>query len=291
MIREGKIAGRAVLLAGQPGTGKTAIAMGMAKALGEETPFAMMAASEIFSLEMSKTEALTQAGGPGCGDHPGSIAAPRCSQAALSGEVVARRPSGRPSACASRRRPRSSRARWAPAWRLGACWEAGRLLGGWEAGRRAACSVRRACAPRGPLRERSCGALQACAGSLSGRPGAVPQVVEIEIDRPEGGAAPKTVSAAASPARRRRLGPSARQALAAGPGCLAHRRNHRAAGQQHPGANSLRPDGHHGCASERRAARPAPGPAGTRGGSTSRAAPRGLDPCRCCPALVARRAS
>jgi RuvB-like protein 2 len=34
--------------------------MGMAKALGEETPFAMMAASEIFSLEMSKTEALTQ---------------------------------------------------------------------------------------------------------------------------------------------------------------------------------------------------------------------------------------
>ena len=31
MIKEGKIAGRAVLLAGQPGTGKTAIAMGMAK--------------------------------------------------------------------------------------------------------------------------------------------------------------------------------------------------------------------------------------------------------------------
>ena len=61
MIRDGQIAGRAVLLAGQPGTGKTAIAMGMAKALGEETPFAMMAASEIFSLEMSKTEALTQA--------------------------------------------------------------------------------------------------------------------------------------------------------------------------------------------------------------------------------------
>lgn len=60
MIKEGKIAGRAILLAGQPGTGKTAIAMGMAKSLGDETPFAMMAASEIFSLEMSKTEALTQ---------------------------------------------------------------------------------------------------------------------------------------------------------------------------------------------------------------------------------------
>lgn len=61
MIREGKIAGRAVLIGGQPGTGKTAIAMGMAKALGEETPFTMLAGSEIFSLEMSKTEALTQA--------------------------------------------------------------------------------------------------------------------------------------------------------------------------------------------------------------------------------------
>ena len=35
--------------------------MAMAKALGEETPFTMMAGSEIFSLEMSKTEALTQA--------------------------------------------------------------------------------------------------------------------------------------------------------------------------------------------------------------------------------------
>ena len=61
MIRDGKIAGRAVLLAGQPGTGKTAIAMGMAKSLGLETPFAMLAGSELFSLEMSKTEALMQA--------------------------------------------------------------------------------------------------------------------------------------------------------------------------------------------------------------------------------------
>ncbi|KAL0424110.1 UNVERIFIED_CONTAM: RuvB-like 2 [Sesamum radiatum] len=61
MVQEGKIAGRAVLLAGQPGTGKTAIAMGMAKSLGQETPFAMLAGSELFSLEMSKTEALMQA--------------------------------------------------------------------------------------------------------------------------------------------------------------------------------------------------------------------------------------
>jgi len=61
MIKEGKIAGRALLLAGQPGTGKTAIAMGMSKALGADTPFTNMSASEIYSLEMSKTEALTQA--------------------------------------------------------------------------------------------------------------------------------------------------------------------------------------------------------------------------------------
>eukprot|EP00796_Vickermania_ingenoplastis_P007289 gene7289-5132_t len=61
MIREGKIAGRCVMLAGGPGTGKTAIAMAMAQSLGPETPFTMIAGSEIFSLEMSKTEALTQA--------------------------------------------------------------------------------------------------------------------------------------------------------------------------------------------------------------------------------------
>ncbi|RKP03236.1 hypothetical protein CXG81DRAFT_9825 [Caulochytrium protostelioides] len=61
MIKQGKIAGRAILMAGAPGTGKTAIAMGMAQALGQDLPFTSMAASEIFSLEMSKTEALTQA--------------------------------------------------------------------------------------------------------------------------------------------------------------------------------------------------------------------------------------
>lgn len=81
MISAGKIAGRAVLIAGPPSTGKTAIAMGMAQGkstgpeatrllqswlfrltgLGTDVPFTMLAASEIFSLEMSKTEALTQA--------------------------------------------------------------------------------------------------------------------------------------------------------------------------------------------------------------------------------------
>jgi RuvB-like protein 2 len=61
MIKEGKIAGRAILIAGTPGTGKTAIAQGIAKALAKDVPFTMMAGSEIFSHEMSKAEALTQA--------------------------------------------------------------------------------------------------------------------------------------------------------------------------------------------------------------------------------------
>eukprot|EP00298_Acanthocystis_sp_HF-20_P006546 c16372_g1_i1.p1 GENE.c16372_g1_i1~~c16372_g1_i1.p1 ORF type:complete len:463 (+),score=219.47 c16372_g1_i1:69-1457(+) len=60
LIKEGKIAGRGILLAGQPGTGKTAIAMGMAQSLGPDTPFTSVSGSELFSLEMSKTEALTQ---------------------------------------------------------------------------------------------------------------------------------------------------------------------------------------------------------------------------------------
>jgi RuvB-like protein 2 len=61
MIKEGKIAGRAVLIAGQPGTGKTAIAMGISKAISRDTPFVAISGSEIFSLEMSKSEALMQA--------------------------------------------------------------------------------------------------------------------------------------------------------------------------------------------------------------------------------------
>ena len=61
MVKDGKIAGRAILIAGPPSTGKTAIAMGMSQSLGPDVPFTMLASSEIFSLEMSKTEALTQA--------------------------------------------------------------------------------------------------------------------------------------------------------------------------------------------------------------------------------------
>lgn len=61
LVQQGKIAGRGVLIAGQPGTGKTALAHGLAQALGSETPFTSITGSEVFSLEMNKTEALTQA--------------------------------------------------------------------------------------------------------------------------------------------------------------------------------------------------------------------------------------
>lgn len=61
LVTEGKIAGRCVLIAGQPGTGKTAIALGLSQQLGADRPFVSISSSEIFSLDMSKAEALTQA--------------------------------------------------------------------------------------------------------------------------------------------------------------------------------------------------------------------------------------
>lgn len=61
MIKENKIAGRAALLAGPPSTGKTAIAMGISQSLGADVPFTSISGSELYSLDISKTEALTQA--------------------------------------------------------------------------------------------------------------------------------------------------------------------------------------------------------------------------------------
>lgn len=58
LIKTKKMAGRAVLLAGPPGTGKTALALGVAKELGPKVPFCPMAGSEVYSTEVKKTEVL-----------------------------------------------------------------------------------------------------------------------------------------------------------------------------------------------------------------------------------------
>jgi len=61
LIKEGKMAGRGILMAGPPGTGKTAIAVAISKELGKDIPFVHVSASEFYSTEMKKTEALIQA--------------------------------------------------------------------------------------------------------------------------------------------------------------------------------------------------------------------------------------
>lgn len=60
MIRSKKMAGRAVLLAGPPGTGKTAIALAIAQDLGNKVPFCPMVGSEVYSSEIKKTEVLME---------------------------------------------------------------------------------------------------------------------------------------------------------------------------------------------------------------------------------------
>mgnify|MGYP002628472409 CR=1 FL=1 len=60
MIQQKKMAGRAILLAGAPGTGKTAIALAISQELGPKVPFCPMVGSEVFSSEIKKTEVLME---------------------------------------------------------------------------------------------------------------------------------------------------------------------------------------------------------------------------------------
>mmetsp|Transcript_17951 Transcript_17951/g.29475 ORF Transcript_17951/g.29475 Transcript_17951/m.29475 type:complete len:456 (+) Transcript_17951:79-1446(+) len=60
LIKSKKMAGRALLLAGAPGTGKTALALGIAQELGPKVPFCPMVGSEVYSSEVKKTEILME---------------------------------------------------------------------------------------------------------------------------------------------------------------------------------------------------------------------------------------
>merc|ERR1712042_18632 len=60
MIRSKKMSGRAVLFAGPPGTGKTAIALAITQELGNKVPFCPMVGSEVYSSEIKKTEVLME---------------------------------------------------------------------------------------------------------------------------------------------------------------------------------------------------------------------------------------
>lgn len=60
LIKSKKMAGRAILIAGPPATGKTAIALALAQELGNKIPFCPMVASEVYSSEVKKTEVLME---------------------------------------------------------------------------------------------------------------------------------------------------------------------------------------------------------------------------------------
>jgi RuvB-like protein 1 (pontin 52) len=60
MIKSKKMAGRALLLAGASGTGKTALSLAIAQELGPKVPFCHMVGSEVYSQEVKKTEILAE---------------------------------------------------------------------------------------------------------------------------------------------------------------------------------------------------------------------------------------
>ena len=60
LIKSKKMAGKALLFAGPPGTGKTALALAISQELGPKVPFCLMVGSEVYSSEVKKTEILME---------------------------------------------------------------------------------------------------------------------------------------------------------------------------------------------------------------------------------------
>ncbi|GBE86779.1 RuvB-like helicase 1 [Sparassis crispa] len=61
LIKSRKFSGRALLLVGAPGTGKTALALAVSHELGAKVPFCPMVGSEVYSTEVKKTQVLAEA--------------------------------------------------------------------------------------------------------------------------------------------------------------------------------------------------------------------------------------
>ncbi|CUS22125.1 LAQU0S04e08768g1_1 [Lachancea quebecensis] len=60
LIKVKKMSGKAILLAGGPSTGKTALALAISQELGPKVPFCPLVGSELYSVEVKKTEALME---------------------------------------------------------------------------------------------------------------------------------------------------------------------------------------------------------------------------------------